>query len=265
MNASGGLPANTSSGRGRSTCAENVSAIASTSRWKCIAALGRPVVPEVNAIIATSSAAVGTFAKSAGLAASIPNRSPPPLPPYWTTRMPSTPAWIRSAVCRASHSARSTLAISPIVASSPARSSGIVATTTAPAFIAPNQQATSHGLFGARSSTRLPGRTPRSSTSARATRLARASRSAYDQTAPPASRRQGRSPPNRWIVRSSSSSAQFSRCGYRSSGSSKTNCGHWSAGGRWSRAKVSRWAEGDSSIAYPSRHGGAGWRARQYS
>lgn len=51
---------NTSSGSGRSTCAEKVSAMASTSRWKCIQPLGRPVVPEVKAISATSSAEVGT-------------------------------------------------------------------------------------------------------------------------------------------------------------------------------------------------------------
>ena len=33
----------------------------------------------------------------------------------------------------------------------------MVVTTTAPALSTPNQQATSHGLFGPRSSTRLPG------------------------------------------------------------------------------------------------------------
>ena len=41
--------------------------------------------------------------------------------------------------------------------SSRARSIGIVVTATAPAFSTPNQQATSQGLFGPRSSTRLPG------------------------------------------------------------------------------------------------------------
>ena len=42
VNASGGVPVNTSSGVGRSTCVENVSALASTSRWKCMVAFGRP-------------------------------------------------------------------------------------------------------------------------------------------------------------------------------------------------------------------------------
>jgi len=51
------------------------------------------------------------------------------------------------------------------------RSSGMVATTTAPALAAAIQQATSMGWFGARSSTRLPGSIPRSSTSTRAMRL----------------------------------------------------------------------------------------------
>jgi len=59
-----------------------------------------------------------------------------------------------------------------------ARSSGIVATATAPAFITPNQQAASIGLFGARSSTRWPGRTPISATSTWATASARRCRSA---------------------------------------------------------------------------------------
>src|ERR1044072_6921089 len=54
---SGGLPANTSSGVGRSTWAENVSAMASTSRWKCMQPLGRPAVPEVKAVRGASGAA----------------------------------------------------------------------------------------------------------------------------------------------------------------------------------------------------------------
>ena len=52
-----------------------------------------------------------------------------------------------------------------IAASSPLRSNGIVDTATAPALSTPNQQATIHGLFGPRSSTRLPATTPQSSTS----------------------------------------------------------------------------------------------------
>ena len=44
-------------------------------------------------------------------------------------------------------------------------SSGMVVTATPPAFSTANQQATSHGSLGPRSSTRLPGTSPRSSTS----------------------------------------------------------------------------------------------------
>ena len=67
MNAIGGVPVKTSSASGLRTWCEKVSAL-STSRWKCIVALGRPVVPEVNASMETSSAAVSTFVKSGGLA-----------------------------------------------------------------------------------------------------------------------------------------------------------------------------------------------------
>jgi hypothetical protein len=62
--------------------------------------------------------------------------------------------------------------MSAIVASSPARSSGIVVTATPPALRTANQQATSHGSLKPRSSTRLPGTSPRSSTSTRAIRFA---------------------------------------------------------------------------------------------
>src|SRR5262249_47761227 len=75
VKASGGLPVNRSSGVGRRTCRENVSAIESTSRWKCIVALGRPVVPEVNANMHTSSDDVATTSKAAGLAAARRGRS----------------------------------------------------------------------------------------------------------------------------------------------------------------------------------------------
>ena len=49
-----------------------------------------------------------------------------------------------------------------IVVSSFARSSGIVATAIAPALITANQHAAIIGVFGPRSSTRLPGTRPRS-------------------------------------------------------------------------------------------------------
>ena len=210
VNAIGGVPVKTSSGVGRRTCAEKVSAIASTSRWKCIAHLGRPVVPEVKASRATSSAEVSTSAKSVGRSAARRVRSSPDSPPKVTTGT-STPS-IGSRK-RWSTSARSGAAISVITCSSWVRSNGIVATTTPPALRTPNQQATSHGLFGPRSSTRLPGTRPWSSTSTCAIRLAAARRSSYVQGGAPFACRQGRSPPRSAIVSSSSAVAQFRRSG----------------------------------------------------
>jgi hypothetical protein len=177
VKASGGVPVNTSSGPGCSTRAENVSAIASTSRWKCMVALGRPVVPEVNAISATSSAAVSAAVKPSGLASASAVRSPGCPLPYRTTGSPGISALSRSQVNRWSQSASAGRAISAMAASSPARSSGIVVTATAPALITPAQHATSQGLFGPRSSTRLPGTMPKSSVSTCATRLAAVSSS----------------------------------------------------------------------------------------
>ena len=100
VNASGGVPANRSSGTGFSTCPENVSAAASRSRWKCMAAFGLPVVPDVNAIMATSSAAVCTEANSAGFPAASWVRSPGPAPPNSTIRRSGIAAARRSAVSR---------------------------------------------------------------------------------------------------------------------------------------------------------------------
>ena len=65
-----------------------------------------------------------------------------------------------SSISRVSHSARLISALSTIWASSPARSIGMVLTTTAPALVAASQQATMAGLFAERIKTRLPGLTP---------------------------------------------------------------------------------------------------------
>src|SRR4051794_16450685 len=51
------------------------------------------------------------------------------------------------------------------------------------------------------------------------------------------------------MCRSSSSATQFRRAGYWSAGRSNTRSGHWSTGGRWSRGKVSTWAETVDSAA----------------
>ena len=77
VKASGGLPMKTSSRVARSTCGGQQAAAAITSRWKCSVPFGTPVVPEVKAISATSSLAVATVSKCAGLAAARASRSPP--------------------------------------------------------------------------------------------------------------------------------------------------------------------------------------------
>ena len=61
---------------------------------------------------------------------------------------------------RVSQSASAISALSTILPSSPARSIGMVLTTTAPALVAASQAATIAGLLAERISTRLPGCTP---------------------------------------------------------------------------------------------------------
>ena len=60
-----------------------------------------------------------------------------------------------------------------MLVSSAVRSIGMVGTATQPAVRTPSQQAASQGLFGPRSSTRLPGTSPKSSVRTRATWPAR--------------------------------------------------------------------------------------------
>ena len=161
-----------------------------------------PVVPEVKASSATSSAAVSTGVE---LVRRLHR-------PCARGRRPRRRRTRRSGPCRGSAAAQ--VVEEPVVAerdvdlrdlgtvlSSLGRSSGIVVTTTAPACSTPNQQATSHGLFGPRSRTRLPGTTPSSSTSTWATWLDVARSSPYVQRSPSAASRQGRSAPCRSIVR----------------------------------------------------------------
>ena len=158
------MPQNTSSAVARSTDRGNRSHIASTSRWKCIVPFGDPVVPEVNAIRATSSCAVSHPSSSAGLpaasASSDPGRAPPTLPSpssnHSTCVSTGHCAWaaISSSASRASHNAADTCAFSITGASSRARSSGIVATAISPHFTTASQLAAIIGEFGPRSSTR---------------------------------------------------------------------------------------------------------------
>jgi hypothetical protein len=132
------------------------------SRWKCIVPLGTPVVPEVKPRSATSSRPVFTASNCTGFVSAIRSSSA-----SWLA-VPSKPTTVSSvrlslaqvtisSISLVSHSATLTSALSTILASSPARSIGMVLTTTAPAFVAASQAATIAGLLAERISTRLPG------------------------------------------------------------------------------------------------------------
>ena len=181
VNASGGLPVKISSGVARSIERGQQSHAASTSRWKCIVPLGVPVVPDVNAMSAVSSADVRTSPNVAGLSvarASRPSGAAVSKYPTHASVGEASRAASSSPASRASHSACVTCALCRISVSSFARSSGIVATAMPPAFTTANQHAAIIGLLGPRSSTRLPGSSAKSSTSTRAMRFARARSSA---------------------------------------------------------------------------------------
>ncbi len=181
VKASGGLPMNTSSAPGLSTWRGQQAQAAITSRWKCIVPLGCPVVPEVKAIRQVSSLPVFTLSKTGGFAAARASSSP--ASPLWKCSTccsvgQAARASASSSASRASYSACEISALPTICVSSLARSSGMLPTAMPPALTTANQQAASIGVFAPRSSTRLPGTSPMSSTSTRAMRLACACRSA---------------------------------------------------------------------------------------
>ena len=107
---------------------------------------------------------------------------------------------------------------------SPARSSGIVATTIPPASRIPSHAAIASGVFGECSSTRSPG----SIASAAATAVRALAQLRRSSTPPP------RSPTPSWAQ-------QLDRGVHARPGpSSSSRSGQAERGGRWSRAKVSR-------------------------
>ena len=138
--------------------------------------LGSPVVPEVKPSRATSSRPVRTASNLTGLLSAMRSSSaswlavPSKLITFLRNRLSLAQATSSSAM-RLSQSARETSALSTILASSPARSSGMVLTATAPAFVTASHAATMAGLLPERRRTRLPGLTPKSSTSACASRF----------------------------------------------------------------------------------------------
>ena len=118
VNARGGEPQKMSVSFAWRMCRGKQSQMASTSRCTCIVPFAFPVVPEVKAMSATSSAAVSTAA-NVGAAARIRSsrESPDPLPEalYATTRgREASCAQARSTSCivRASTSASDTFAFS---------------------------------------------------------------------------------------------------------------------------------------------------------
>ena len=112
-------------------------------------------------MIATSSASVATASKDpAG------NDSPGAYSRRHDTSGTSPATRVSASACK-------TCAFSITFASSPARSSGIVATTTPPASRIPNQHAISSGEFAPCRSTRLPGTSPPSPARVAATASAR--------------------------------------------------------------------------------------------
>ena len=115
----------------------------------------------------------------------------------------------RSSVWPWWHSASAGRASSVIGSARPRRSIGMVVTATPPASSTPSQQATSHGSFGPRSSTRLPGTTSEV-LDEHGGDLVGAARAGRRRSRPRRSRarRAGRPP-----ARSSSSAAALSRSG----------------------------------------------------
>ena len=163
-----------------------------------------------------------------------------------------------SSASRASHSACVIARLGDDVGRAPSRAAAASCPTAMPPAFMHARTSTRPciGLFGARSSTRLPGTSPMSSTSTCAMRFAR-SRELRVGPAQPAGRDGSRcARPSRARSRASSSSvAQLSRSGYRSSGSSNRNSGHASRGGRLSRANVSTCAVAWCHLARPALPG----------
>ena len=167
--------------------------MASTSRWKCMVPLGLPVVPLVNAIRHTSSRLVG-WAVYAPLCRAMRCSRPSGASLRNCTIRCKLAEWLAwpgvmqccsSSASRLSHSAALTWALSMICANSPARSSGMVGTTTRPALSAPSKPAAIMGLLPPRSKMRLPGTRPMSWVSTWAMRWLLSCNCAYVQLKSP--------------------------------------------------------------------------------
>ena len=168
VNAIGGVPMHRSLAVMPSTCSANPRHIAITSRWKCMHPFGTPVVPDVNAMRATSSLAVATAGKAPVCRAMARSSVSAPSPPQQrTARMDveSAAALASSSSSRASHRAALHCARSITMRSSPARSIGIVLTATMPALSVASHATVMKRPLKPRHSTRFPDTRPRSCTS----------------------------------------------------------------------------------------------------
>ena len=247
MNANGGVPVKTSSGDGCSTWRENVSQTASTSRWKCIVALGRPVVPEVNASMDTSSLEVATSSKVVGFAAD-PLGQVVGSPAVRDRRHPQRLDRVEEPVVDQRRVELRDLVDRRQLAGAQQRHrgdhDGPGLEHAEPAGGEPLVVRARAAARGCRARSRGPRR-------ARARPGSRAAiSSAYDQVGPtglvqarPVRRRAAAT--RRRAARSRSSAGR----GTGARAASKSSSGHWSAGGRWSRQNVSTWADGSSSMA----------------
>ena len=155
-----------SSGVACSTWRGQASQAASTSRCVCTTALGLPVVPEVKAIRAMSSPAVGQGANGPVWAAAKLASVTCPGAPLSNTMRCSPGCWAcascNSSTKLAAHKATLGCAFSMISPSSLERNMGMLATATRPAFTAASQASTMSIELPPRSNTRLPGTKPRS-------------------------------------------------------------------------------------------------------
>ena len=150
---------------------------ASMSRWVWTTALGWPVVPDVNAIKAGSSADVVQGAKCPFFCDAKTASDPGSFIRLKSTIVFSVCvcalAMFRSSASVASHSAKLICAFSITSPSSFARNNGMVATAISPAFTTPSQLRAMPIELPPRSSTRLPGTRPKSSVNTCAIRLIR--------------------------------------------------------------------------------------------
>ena len=140
VNARGGLPMKRSPDSGLRHVRLYPLHMVSMSWWVCTAALGCPVVPEVNAIRQGSFLEVGRFSNSTDFLFFFSSRSPS-RKLINCSRQLSLLACSNSSSSLVSHSAMETRALLMMVFNSIERKRGIVETAIPPALMTPNHAA----------------------------------------------------------------------------------------------------------------------------